>query len=122
MKAFLVYETRIFTLNTAPIKLGRNLDNHLVLSNKAVSRYHAEIFVENETFYLQDLESTSGTFLNDIEITDDPAALSSGDKISLAEVKLTFFTNLDHLDTTTKQRTTNLDKNSQHQADENPHV
>jgi len=108
MKAFILYESRIFTLNSVPIKLGRNLDNHLVLSNKAVSRHHAEIFVENETFYLQDLESTSGTFLNDIEVRE-PTALKSGDKITLAEVELTFYTDLDHLDKTTKHRTTNLD-------------
>ncbi|HAY85088.1 MAG TPA: hypothetical protein DCY42_09255 [Chloroflexi bacterium] len=108
MKAFIVHESRIFTLNSIPIKLGRNLDNHLVLSNKAVSRYHAEIYLENETFYLKDLESTSGTSVNGTEI-NSPFALSSGDKISLADVQLTFFTDLDHLDSTTKQRTSNLD-------------
>ncbi len=108
MKAYILYESRIFTLNSVPIKLGRNLDNHLVLSNKAVSRNHAEIFVENDTFYLQDLESTSGTFLNNTEVSE-PVALKSGDKITLADVELTFYTDLDHLDKTTKHRTTNLD-------------
>ncbi len=116
MKAFLLYQSRIFTLNTVPIKLGRNLDNHLVLSNKAVSRYHAEIFIEDNTFYLKDLESTSGTSLNGKEFTGT-VPLASGDKISLAEVDLTFFTDLEHLDATTKHRTTDLDKDSHIQAD-----
>ncbi len=31
MKAYIVHEARIFTINTVPIKLGRNLDNNLVL-------------------------------------------------------------------------------------------
>jgi len=116
MKAYIVHESRIFTINTVPIKLGRNLDNHLVLSNKSVSRNHAEIIFENETFYLKDLQSTSGTYLNDLEITE-PAALTSGDQITLAEVTLTFYTDLEHLDKTTKHRTTNLEKDSHQQVD-----
>ena len=116
MKAFLVHQSRIFTINTVPIKLGRNLDNNLVLSNKSVSRNHAEIFFEDETFYLKDLDSTSGTYLNDNEITE-PSILKSGDKISLAEVTLTFYTDLDHLDITTKHRTSNLDKDSHETVD-----
>ena len=116
MKAFLVHESRIFTINTVPIKLGRNLDNHLVLSNKSVSRNHAEIYFEDGTFFLKDVGSTSGTYLNDEEITA-PGVLNSGDKISLAEVTLTFYTDLDHLNTTTKHRTSNLDKDSHQTVD-----
>lgn len=118
MKAFIIHEARIFTLNSMPIKLGRNLDNHIVLSNKAVSRYHAEIFADEETFYLQDLQSTSGTFVNDIEIVN-PVALSSGDKITLADVELTFFTDSEHINTTTKQRTTNLENKPDQSASTN---
>jgi pSer/pThr/pTyr-binding forkhead associated (FHA) protein len=116
MKAYIVHEARIFTINTVPIKLGRNLDNNLVLSNKSVSRNHAEIYFENETFYLMDKGSTSGTYLNDSKITE-PAVLNSGDSISLAEVTLTFYTDLAHLDTTTKHRTSDLDKDSHQQVD-----
>jgi len=119
MKAYLVHKSRVFTLNTFPTKLGRNLDNHLVLSNSAVSRYHAEIFMEDDNFYLRDLESTSGTYINDVEI-DRPMVLVPGDTIMLADVKLSFYTDLEHLDSTTKQRTTNLEEGTKLDSEEHP--
>jgi sigma-B regulation protein RsbU (phosphoserine phosphatase) len=44
--------------------LGRQVDCTVCLSAKAVSRQHAQIFQDEETYYVEDLESSNGTFLN----------------------------------------------------------
>jgi len=47
------------------LKIGRLDDNDIVISDTSVSRNHAEISIENEnTFYITDLNSTNGTFVN----------------------------------------------------------
>lgn len=41
-----------------------NQCDYVVPDNRAVSRNHAEIFLENGVYFLQDNESTNGTYLN----------------------------------------------------------
>ncbi|CAD8177074.1 unnamed protein product [Paramecium octaurelia] len=47
------------------ISIGRNYDNTIVLSEDYISRQHCKITwnSNNQTFYLQDLGSTSGTYI-----------------------------------------------------------
>lgn len=44
-------------------KFGRSPENDIVLSDKDVSRKHAEIFFLDDKFYLKDLNSSIGTFI-----------------------------------------------------------
>ncbi|GIM28228.1 FHA domain-containing protein [Clostridium polyendosporum] len=46
------------------ITLGRKEDNSIVLHDQFVSGYHAKLYVRNNEFFLEDLESTNGTFIN----------------------------------------------------------
>jgi len=46
------------------IRLGTKEDNDLVLQDKTVSRYHAELLRDNQDMLLRDLESTNGTYLD----------------------------------------------------------
>jgi hypothetical protein len=57
--------------------IGRELDNHLVLLDPKVSRYHAQITSVEGAWVLADLGSTNGTRLNGIHITR--AGLAPGD-------------------------------------------
>lgn len=52
----------------ASITLGRKEDNSIVLNDQFVSSHHAKLFVRNDEFYLEDLGSTNGTFVNDTKI------------------------------------------------------
>ncbi len=46
------------------INIGRASDNDLVLEENTISRYHARLQHENNTWYLSDLNSSHGTYLN----------------------------------------------------------
>lgn len=77
-----------FTLDKATLLIGRAMDNDVVLEEPGVSRYHAEIRLRGDRFYLRDLKSTNGTRVNGEEVTE--RVLSDGDRLSLAGVDLVF--------------------------------
>lgn len=55
---------------TSTITLGRKDDNSILLNNDHfVSSYHAKIYVRNNEFYLEDLASTNGTYVNEEKIS-----------------------------------------------------
>src|ERR1041385_779913 len=65
-----------------PVRIGRSSSNDLVLTgdNRRASSRHAEITADNRgVFYLRDLESTNGTFLNGMRISQ--AQINIGDLI-----------------------------------------
>ena len=109
MKAYLVYKTRVFPITKEMVTLGRDLENTLVLSDKGVSRFHAEIYYEDEVFYLKDLNSTGGTYLNGKPVVGTQA-LTTKDEISLARIAMVFYSDEDQLDIDSKIRTGALKK------------
>lgn len=78
------------------VKLGRDPGNDIVLNHLQVSRYHAEIQKRSEGFYLVDLGSTNGTFLNGSRIKD-PQPLHKDDRIRISDFSFFFDgTKLEH--------------------------
>lgn len=51
-----------------PFRIGRMEANDVVLDDPTVSRFHAEIYREGRHFYIRDLGSTNGTFVNGKEL------------------------------------------------------
>ncbi|OQY13636.1 MAG: hypothetical protein B6I30_02600 [Desulfobacteraceae bacterium 4572_187] len=51
------------------IMIGRNAENDIVIENLAVSKQHAKIVNQDGKYYIEDLKSTNGTYLNKIIIT-----------------------------------------------------
>ena len=83
--AYLVLQgTRVIPLNLSFIKIGRQLDNHIILEDPRVSRSHAQIKLVNDRFVIFDMNSTGGTFVNGQRTSQ--SVLYSGDTISLAGV------------------------------------
>ncbi|BCN32929.1 DUF6382 domain-containing protein [Anaeromicropila herbilytica] len=57
------------------------------IENSAVSRYHLKIEEEGETFYITDLNSRNGTFLNGNQLEPNiPYELYLGDEIGIANI------------------------------------
>jgi pSer/pThr/pTyr-binding forkhead associated (FHA) protein len=87
-KAYLVVNARLFYLDKEIIKIGRNIENDLVLNDPSVSRFHAEIRYEDSQFLLIDLGSSGGTFLNNQKVDKD--VLFSGDIIVFSKLPVMF--------------------------------
>lgn len=88
---FLVFNRQIIPLEKKIVRLGRQLDNDIVFNEEFVSRFHAEIRLEEGKYVLYDNASTSGTFVNSRKI--DRCVLNSGDLISLASIQIMFVNN-----------------------------
>ncbi|MGD9634565.1 MAG: SpoIIE family protein phosphatase [Pirellulales bacterium] len=71
-----------FAIDRDRAVIGRNSDCDVPLDVAAVSRRHAAIVREQENFFVEDLESRNGTFLNDQRI-DKRAPLRDGDEVSI---------------------------------------
>ena len=74
-------QTQTVNIDTLPFTIGRQTDRSLYLAHSQVSREHAIIHEDAEGFFIQDLSSSHGTFVNDIR--KDTARLRSGDRIKL---------------------------------------
>ena len=87
--AFLVVEgRRHFQLSTPLIKIGRRLDNDLVIDDPRVSRQHLRLLANRGKFILHDLNSTAGTYVNGVKVEDH--SLQPGDVITVATVELIY--------------------------------
>ncbi len=64
--------------------LGREAINDLVIDDVEVSRRHTRILREAEGFYVEDLGSTNGTFVNGQRVTS-PLLLYHGDTIEMGK-------------------------------------
>jgi phosphoserine phosphatase RsbU/P len=69
-----------FAIDRDRAVIGRNSDCDVPLDVAAVSRRHAAIVREQGSFFIEDLKSRNGTFLND-ERVEDRAPLRDGDEL-----------------------------------------
>lgn len=71
-------------------KIGRTEQNAVVLIDDMVSRNHAMIQqLENGQYYLVDMGSRNGSFVNGSRVTA-PQALRDGDQLSFGQIRLRF--------------------------------
>lgn len=77
-----------FPIAKAKTAIGRDKDNNLVLSDRTVSRHHAQIMKTKEGYLLTDLSSYNGTKVNDSLIQS--VVLKHNDKIKIGLKNLTF--------------------------------
>lgn len=70
-------------------RIGRNLDNDIVVDSDRASRYHAEIVREGKDYVILDKESRNGVWLNGSRIAAS-ARLRPGDRIRIGKLEFTF--------------------------------
>lgn len=63
--------------------VGRHQDANIVLQFGEISRRHAAFLLKDQALYLQDLNSSNGTFVNNIRIVEE-TLLQDGDTIAFA--------------------------------------
>ncbi len=75
-------------LSDRPLCIGRDPGSDIPLDNPAVSRLHAEIYRQGYSFYVEDKNSTNGTFLNGTFTR--VSALNHNDRITIGKHVLVY--------------------------------
>jgi pSer/pThr/pTyr-binding forkhead associated (FHA) protein len=70
------------------ISIGRAKDNDIVIENLSVSRNHARIRRQGNSYVLTDLNSANGTFVNNVRVTK--TEILDGDIITIGKHQLHF--------------------------------
>lgn len=71
--------TRYIKLSFGELKIGRASDNDVRITDPTVSSHHARIFTYLNSSYVEDLQSSNGTYLNGKRI--DKHILRPGDTL-----------------------------------------
>ena len=69
--------------------IGRNPSNTIHFENPAVSRFHAKIYKQEWPYYIEDLGSSNGTFINGSKV-NWKLALKNNDRITIGKHTLVF--------------------------------
>jgi pSer/pThr/pTyr-binding forkhead associated (FHA) protein len=78
-----------YLLDATETRVGRDINNEICLDDITVSRSHALIAKRNGQYFIKDLGSLNGTYLNAISVRD--TAIASGDEIQIGKYHLTLF-------------------------------
>jgi sigma-B regulation protein RsbU (phosphoserine phosphatase) len=80
---------QVFPLERESAVLGRHPDCDIVLDSGAVSRQHARVTCVGGNYYVEDLNSRNGTFVNGRAV-NDRQLLSDGDQLGICELLFSF--------------------------------
>jgi len=81
-----------FSIDKDTVTIGRRTDNDICLDNLAISNYHAQITTVLNDSFLEDLDSTNGTFVNSKIVKKH--ALNDGDIINIGNHHIKFISHL----------------------------
>lgn len=79
-------------LNHSPLVVGKmpNMAD-MVINDNSISRMHARFTHENNHYYMQDLNSTNGTFHNGMRLNpNEKVCIEAGDEIALGKLKFIY--------------------------------
>jgi hypothetical protein len=71
----------------AVTSLGRDVNNGIVLDDPFASAEHAVLTFRGRAWYIEDRESTNGTFVNGVSV-EGVGPLGFGDEIQVGEIRL----------------------------------
>lgn len=77
---------KVFVLNQVTT-IGRSLESDIGLNDNFLSSQHARLVLQDDTWVLEDLGSTNGTFLNGFEVRD-ATQMKNGDVIRIGRIEL----------------------------------
>jgi Nif-specific regulatory protein len=78
----------VFSIETSPVVIGRETTATLCIADASVSRRHSQIEKDADQFFLQDLDSLNGTFVNEIPIKR--RELQHGDRVRIGDSQFIF--------------------------------
>jgi two-component system cell cycle response regulator len=79
----------VYELNADVTMMGRSDELDLTISDTSISRRHAMVVKRQDGFFVSDLGSTNGTFVNK-ELVSSARRLTEGDKLTVGNVMFKF--------------------------------
>jgi serine phosphatase RsbU (regulator of sigma subunit)/pSer/pThr/pTyr-binding forkhead associated (FHA) protein len=78
-----------FPLDKEVMAVGRHPDCHIVIEDSSVSRFHSQISFDGNDYFLEDLDSRNGTYLNDSRLHQQ-VVLRDGDRVRVCDFAFVF--------------------------------
>ncbi len=78
----------VYSINDESVVIGRETAADLCIADASISRRHSQIQKEGEQFFITDLESLNGTFVNDVPVKRRP--LEHGDRVRIGDSQFLF--------------------------------
>ena|GEM_PF-562191 len=78
-------DLRSIPLEAQPFTIGRREENSLCLHFRTVSGNHASLIIQGNELFLEDLQSTNGTYVNGDRIEGHPVRVCEDDLLHFAE-------------------------------------
>ena len=78
------------SVDQTPVVIGRHPECDVIIDDGSVSRHHAQIVNEKGFFFLHDLNSRNGTYVNESQILS-PTKLFDGSRIRICDVNFVFY-------------------------------
>jgi pSer/pThr/pTyr-binding forkhead associated (FHA) protein len=88
-------EQEAFVIKQTDVLLGRDPNCKVHIPDETISAQHARLYLIDQNWWIHDLNSTNGTFLNDDRI-DQPCILTDNDILQVGNVKLIIRTITSH--------------------------
>ena len=83
---------RLFPLKADGVSIGRSSENDITVDDEASSRHHARVFADDGAarshFFVQDLASANGTFVNGVRVSR--IALHDEDRVAFGDMIFAF--------------------------------
>lgn len=84
---------RSIELSEKKTAVGRLDDNTFSIPEPSVSSHHCEVWIKNDDLIVKDLNSTNGTFLNEVQLAGEKeGVLKPGQILRLGQVELRYET------------------------------
>jgi len=91
-------------IGTPVVNIGRSRENHVVLDDPYVSRHHAQMRLRFGRYTLFDIQSQTGTFVNDVRVRE--YRLQTGDVIRMGRMQMVYLEDDPHNESQTSARIT----------------
>jgi pSer/pThr/pTyr-binding forkhead associated (FHA) protein len=78
---------RSYPMATEPLQIGRSESCEVILQDTYASQMHARVFPKDGEWFVEDLGSTNGTYLNRAKVSH-PSPLGAGDEIRIGKTTL----------------------------------
>lgn len=85
---FVVDGSRVVALDQALFNVGRSADNDIIIDDKAVSRHHLQVRRRHGAYWLFDVDSRGGTYVNNVLVKEH--RLKAGDVVLIGKTRLVY--------------------------------